>query len=46
VSHRGRRNADEALAAALLGLSPADRARLAALLVANTAPTPDDGGKR
>jgi len=36
----------EALAAALLGLSSADRARLAAMLIANPAPAPADDSKR
>jgi hypothetical protein len=45
TSEPGTANAGtvEALAAALLGLSPADRARLAALLIAN--PTPAGDGK-
>jgi hypothetical protein len=46
TSEPGNANAGtvEALAAALLGLSPAGRARLAAMLVANAAPA--DDGKR
>jgi hypothetical protein len=35
----------EALAAALLALSAADRARLAALLIANPATMPGDGNR-
>lgn len=41
MAHRGRRNADEALAAALLGTSPADRARLGALLMVSQPGTPE-----
>ncbi len=36
----------EALAAALLGLSAADRARLAAILLGNPATAPADDGKQ